>query len=634
MLVRILTTAVIVAVLLMPIRAKTVGFWLWHTVTDWREHLGPALFTACYDVAFVAGSTVLFCALLFGPARRLVRPVVVYRLHLAFAFVTLLDCLSNIVVVPWLGQPFNFQWLYYSDFLRSPDAISSILGTVPLWKLCLGVLGGVLFVAAVVWTGARTARLLRGTRPRRVALGALAAGTALYLALAFQWRHRAGWDRDILVNPVWAFAESCVRALRTPPLLLMDTPYDATSFAPSPDAADSLLPTGHAVPKNVIVFVFESLAAQYVGLYGSDLGVTPVLDSQLPRATVFNHAYAHAPATNLTLVSLLTGRYPRVSFRPVTSSHPDIAVPHLSRLMREHGFATGFFSSASLDFQRADAFLKSSNGFERIDDEEARPEAAARALKRWSDFVGTDDASTLVGMTAWAGARGDQPFFAVLWTAQSHYPYYPPENARRLTDGSPEFNRYLNAVVEGDRTLGRMMEWLDRTGRADDTLVIVVGDHGQAFGQHRTFGHAGHTWEEHLRVPLLLINARLFSGQRRDELCGIADIAPTITHLLRLPDLPGYHGRSLLRHDRPNTQFFFAAWSDFVVGFREGNLKVVYNMTRDTFRAYDLAADPAESRDLAPSLPDIMDEALLRLAGWMQWVESTYQEAENAAEAR
>ncbi len=634
MLVRMLTTATIVAVLLVPIRAKTVGFWLWHSLLDWREHLGPAILTACYDVAFMAGGTLLFAALLLPRARRWIAPVAVYRIHLAFAVVTLLDCLSNIVVVPWLGQPFNFQWLYYSDFLRSPDAISSILATLPLWKMGLALLGAMLFVAGVLWTGARVSARLRAPRTRRAVIGGLTIATALYLALAFHWRHRANWNEDILINPVWAFAESCLRAFRTPPLLLIDTPHDASSFAPPPaDAMSSSPVSNQPAPRNVVVFVLESLAAQYVGLYGADIGVTPVLDSQLPRAAVFTHAYAHAPATNLTLVSLLTGRYPRVSFRPVTASDPDIPVPHLSRLLRQAGFATGFFSSASLDFQRAEEFLRAGNGFDRIDDDEARPEAAARALKRWSDFVGTDDESTVDGMIAWAGAKGDQPFFAVVWTAQSHYPYYPPENARRLTSATPGFNRYLNAVGEGDRALGRLMAWLDRTGRADDTLVIVLGDHGQAFGQHRTFGHAGHTWEEHLRIPLVLINPRLFSGERHDSLAGVSDIAPTITHLLGLPDLPGYHGRSLFRNDRPNTLYFFAAWSDFHVGFREGNLKVVYNMTKDTFRAYDLEADPSEAQNLAPDLPDVMDEARLRLAGWMQWVESTYEEARAAATA-
>ncbi len=104
-----LTTATIVGLLLIPIRAKTVGYWLIPTLVDWRGQLPTALMTACYDVAFVAGSTLFFSALLLPQVRRWVLPVTVYRMHLAFSVVTLIDCLSNIRVIPWLGQPFNFQ---------------------------------------------------------------------------------------------------------------------------------------------------------------------------------------------------------------------------------------------------------------------------------------------------------------------------------------------------------------------------------------------------------------------------------------------------------------------------------------------------------------------------------------------
>jgi len=634
MLVRMLTTATIVGLLLIPIRARTVGYPLWATLTSGPDHVATALMTACYDIAFVAASALLFAALLLPRMRRRVQPVTVYRMHLAFSVVTLIDCLSNIRVVPWLGQPFNFQWLYYSDFLRSPDAISSILATVPLWQMGLVVLGACGFVVGVLWAGAFVARWLGGARARRNALSVLVTVTVLYLAVSFRWRHREGWSQDILANPVWAFAESCLRAMRTPSLLEIDTPYGAGDFAPAPASPQtSILPADRAVPRHVVVFVLESVAARYVGLFGGTHGVTPVLDRQRARAAIFPRAYAHAPATNLTLVALLTGRHPRVSFRPITTSNPEIPVPHLSRLMREHGYATGFFSSASLDFQRADEFLAAGDGFDRIDDEDARPEAAARALEKWSDFVGTDDQSTVDALIDWAGSTGDRPFYAVLWTAQSHFPYYTPDDPRQLSDNA-QFNRYLNAIAEGDRALGRLLDWLDATGRADDTLVVVLGDHGQAFGQHKTFGHAGHTWEEHLHIPLVLINRRLFSGQTYEQVCGVSDIAPTITEILRLPELPGAQGRSLFRTDRPNTVFFFAAWSDFLVGYREGDLKVVYNMTKDYFRVHDLARDPLETRDIAAEVPDVTEDARLRLAGWMQWVDGTYTEAEAMQEGR
>lgn len=628
MFVRMLTTAAIVGVLLIPIRAKTVGFWLSTLFVDWREQLPIALMTACYDIAFVAGTLLAFAALLLPAARRWIAPLTVYRTHLAFSVITLVDGLSNIAVVPWLGQPFNFQWLYYSDFLRSPDAISSILATVPLWTMGLILASTALLIAIVLGLGAWVSSLLRPARLRWTVVASIAVATATYLGVSFRWRYQTGWSQDILVNPVWAFAESCLRAIRTPSLLLVETPYRAGDFVPPPATPTAtLLPASRPVPKHVFLFVMESVGARYLGLYGAPWGVSPVLDSQRGRAAVFTRAYAHVPATNLTLVALMSGRYPRISFRPVTASHPEVRIPHFPRQLRERGYATAFFSSASLKFQRAEEFLAAGGGFERIEDQDARPEAAIRAMERWSEYVGTDDQSTVESMIAWAEEQGERPLMAVLWTAQSHFPYLTSAEPRPISETSVKFNRYLNAVAEGDRALGRLMDWLDATGRADDTLVVVLGDHGQAFGQHKTSGHAGHTWEEHLHIPLVFINRRLFAGETYDTLAGVSDVVPTIAELLNVPEPPGCHGRSLFRADRPDSLFFFAAWSDFLVGYREGDLKVIYNMTRDHFRVYNLAHDPHETRDLAHGRSDLTVEARLRMAGWMQWVEGTYQEA-------
>ena len=81
---------------------------------------------------------------------------------------------------------------------------------------------------------------------------------------------------------------------------------------------------------------------------------------------MFTNAYAHAPATNLTLVALMHGIYPRVSFRPTTSQKPDIKLRGLGEQLRQRGFATAFFSTVPLNYHRAGEFLAASGDFRHI----------------------------------------------------------------------------------------------------------------------------------------------------------------------------------------------------------------------------------------------------------------------------
>ena len=126
---------------------------------------------------------------------------------------------------------------------------------------------------------------------------------------------------------------------------------------------------------------------------------------------------------------------------------------------------------------------------------------------------------------------------------------------------------------------------------SESTLVVVVGDHGEAFGQHGQTTHAYEIYEENIHVPCLFINPQI-SAERRQGAGGLVDLAPTLLEGLG-KDIPAtWQGRSLFNKKKDDYVFFFSPWSDYLFGYRNGDKKYIYNASRNTTLFFDLKKDP------------------------------------------
>jgi lipoteichoic acid synthase len=156
-------------------------------------------------------------------------------------------------------------------------------------------------------------------------------------------------------------------------------------------------------------------------------------------------------------------------------------------------------------------------------------------------------------------------------------------------------------------------------GQLDSTLIITLGDHGEAFGRHGQYVHASNIYEENVHIPLVFINRRLFAGEESSVIAGQVDIAPTVLDLLGLPQPSDWQGRSLFASDRSPRTYFFAPWADLLFGYREGERKNIFNATSGQYEAYDLKDDPQETRNLIDQLPGARQQILDRTAAWVQY---------------
>ena len=163
-----------------------------------------------------------------------------------------------------------------------------------------------------------------------------------------------------------------------------------------------------------------------------------------------------------------------------------------------------------------------------------------------------------------------------------------------------ELERYLNVLHETDRHLGRLFDTVRRLKLDQDTLIVVIGDHGQAFGYpHNTYIQGRTMYEEDVHVPLMFWSPRRYQMATRSKTVGSqVDLAPTIAELAGVPAAADWQGRSLFDTTRSSRAYFYVAEDHFTLGLREGNWKYIFALREGVEELYDLDKDPDEQHNL------------------------------------
>lgn len=603
------------------------------TLSGALDAIPLGLAASFYDLVFVAGVTVATVVLLYLTRASRVASMLVVTLFYLSILISIAWGFANIQLVKVLGEPFTFQWLVYGDFLRNADARNAMSDAFSLSDLA--ALAVSILVVLLLGLGLGRLWLQLGRTAHHAVLavtvfviGVVAAGSGYHI-------QASAYPTAKVQNPVVHFLKSALLT-PTPVVLTMKAntsdPSVASVAERPPERSTFKAPVPNPI-KNVLIFIMESVPAKYVETYGGSYPVTPNLGSLAGSAIRFDRIYAHAPSTNYTLFSLFSSMYNDISYYGMTSSNPYLKLDSLTNMLAGAGWRTGFFWSADSRFQRVDEFLANKGIGTNVDFRGIKCTDPAFKIStdsfRNADYV--SDLCTARSLTDWIDDGSDKPFAAIMFTAMTHYPYQvtdpaDPQTIAASAGGGPlvhyagdeKFNSYLNALRIGDRALGEVIDGLKRSGKLDSTLVVVMGDHGEAFGEHGTYSHASALYEENVHIPLMLINSHLFHGETDGTIGGIVDIAPTIFDILGLPLPAQWQGRSLFSEQRPGVAFFFAPWRGVQFGYRKGDEKLIFNATTGNIEVYDLARDPAEARNLFdPATADQV--ALLQpVADWVQ----------------
>ncbi|MEP7310372.1 MAG: sulfatase-like hydrolase/transferase [Acidobacteriota bacterium] len=470
---------------------------------------------------------------------------------------------------------------------------------------------------------------VRAATAGAVALAWIAVGADAYSS---RWTTRA--DRAIAENPEWVFVSSWWRAVRSGGGVEMSDrfdPADLADFEPLGARARPLAPTHAAAgpPLNVILIVLESVGARWTSLNSRVYdNTTPSLVAESAHGLVFDNFYAHIGRSSNSLAAILLSIYPKLDFRDITDEYPRLAGTSLATTFERRGYRTAFITPSDMSWAGWSTFLEG-RGFGEIRDDHQL--ACTEPLSSW----GVEDRCMFEGILSYIAQEPRRPFFIMGWTQQTHHPYEPTPGVplldlvREPVADEYDLNRYLNVLHETDAHLGRMLEGIRRAGLDQRTLVVVVGDHGQAFG----FPHAGSymqgrtIYQEDGNVPLMLWYPRLYkSAMRSKTIGGHVDLAPTIAELAGLAPAADWQGRSLLDPGHPPRAYFYVAEDRFRLGVREDRWKYIYDLREGIEELYDLQHDPDEQHNLAAAEPVRSARLRQRLAAWTEANRRHYQQ--------
>jgi lipoteichoic acid synthase len=596
-----------------------------------------ALYQSYADILTILCVTLLALLTLLLVRRSRSSQAVIGTLYFVFAGLMALFFCVNDRALEIIGGPITFQWAYYADLFNSVTGQSSVASNIDSPMLML------LALSLFTLTGgyAFLKLLLKKIHGKRVFL--LIAGFSSLLAigyLAFVHEHLKLHASEInyaqIENPLVEFIYTALvgdtNTLSNLPTNIPDADFRTGK------SADSTTRSGYNETRrvrNVVLMVMESVGAKDV--IGSDqfangkppVEMTPKLTAARAAGLTFNNFYAHAPMTSKSLFSTLTSRYPLFSFASeITKKSWTPPLTTLSGRLKEKGYRTGFFMSADSNFQQIGKFLAGS-GFDVLSDKNniscATP-VYVGSTTAWPFLDSVDDECTAAALSDWIGDGKGAPFFGMMWTNNTHFPYFSRGEQVRFSD-DPSRNRYLNALRSSDAAIGGLLEYLRRHDLANDTLVVVIGDHGESFGQHGAHVHGNNVFEEQVHIPLLLINPYLFRGGTDQVAGGLVDLAPTILDLLKVEAPRSWQGRSMFAAERSPRVYFMAPLSEMIAGYREGDSKFIFNAARNKMSVFDLKRDPDETRDLSEEMGEgKAREAKERLAAWVQYQERLFNQ--------
>jgi arylsulfatase A-like enzyme/Tfp pilus assembly protein PilF len=350
--------------------------------------------------------------------------------------------------------------------------------------------------------------------------------------------------------------------------------------------------------RNILLVTIDTLRADALGSYGGR-AATPNLDALAAHGARFTFAHSHAVVTLVSHASIVTGKFPyEHGIRDNTGYRLRPNEPTVATLLKPRGYATGaFIGGFPLDRR-----FGLTPGFDLYDDKMTRAGAPGEPAERErpADAV-------VKSALDWIGAQQGK-WFAWVHVYDPHEPYQPPGEFATRFAADP----YLGEVSWTDAALGPLFDRLRTLTRP--TLVVVTGDHGESLGEHGERTHSLFAYEPTLHVPLLIAEVAKETKDSRgiviDTPVRHVDLLPTI--LVSASEPAAGSGTSLLQtieagrgEERPS---YFEAMSAAVTrgwaplrGVLVGREKYI---DLPIVELYDLATDPAEKANIAPTRTD------------------------------
>jgi hypothetical protein len=278
---------------------------------------------------------------------------------------------------------------------------------------------------------------------------------------------------------------------------------------------------------------------------------------------------------------------------------------------------TGLFSAGGFNFENLNRFYEGL-GFDYIfnPDTELNKEMEKHRVHTW----GLDERVIADLAYKWA-LEQNKPFFLQFMTTTSHYPYGTPKDFSAPFTGEKLIDKYRNSVFFVDSVIRQFVSRLENAGIAEDTILIIAGDHGEAFGDLHSGNilHRNFLYEENIRNFAMIIDlAGHIEPVSSSRSGSIGDIMPTVLAIQGIDPDGDLLGQNLLDENyQLRMHFFFKSTVPAQWGLVDGNWKFIARQSGGKYsEIYDLNSDPDEKHNLVADHPEKVAAYRMRVRNW------------------
>lgn len=393
-----------------------------------------------------------------------------------------------------------------------------------------------------------------------------------------------------------AFSHSTTFVLARQSGHLFDGSMMPAGSARDPAKQARITPREGAPTRDVVLIFLESTRRDALTLYQPSLATSPVLAELAKTSTVFDNAYAVFPSTSKAIIATLCGVMPYPGSSYMARKPGGLPQTCLPQLLGEVGYESLFIHSSWGMLQYTMPIVENM-GFSRS---MHREEVDGQGFEE-INHVGWEERSLLAPVQSWLEQLPDnKPMLLTLLTLAPHHDYHVPSGWLGDFHEDEERNRYLSNVRYVDSFIGELVEVLKQQGRWENTVFVVVSDHGESFGEHGPKFHINVMHQEAMNIAMM-VREPAAGGSREPGVVSQLDLLPTLVAMSGHELVGGeYHGadmRLLGEHARPLYFFCLAAETQCLARL-EWPMKFIYHFDLRPPELYDLSKDPLEQRDL------------------------------------
>ncbi len=426
---------------------------------------------------------------------------------------------------------------------------------------------------------------------------------------------------------------------------------------------------------NVLIYLIDTERADHTSLYGYARDTTPFLKKLGERALVFEDCQVQAPRTKQSTASLMTSLY---SYTHGIIHNYD-TIPKGATTLAQQLRAAGYITASVVANPFAGRITGLDRGFDYLEEwavvQRYRTDAHDRA---------TDSEAVNKIVFPWLEQHKDEPFFLYAHVTDPHAPYRPPagfeekfanpketpefdRNYKRLGGKNPyaggtvisragckqagvnpdqfirrAIDRYDGEILHNDSSLEQLVGKLKQLGVLDNTLIVVVSDHGEEFWEHGWTSHGHSLYQELTHGVFLMWNPKLIPAPGRvREPVQLIDVMPTVLDLVGAPIPDVVEGESLapfakgqpFQRRGPVMTSRFADPKAKKIGFvpenridavalLDGNWKLIYRekgkeVGVSKVELYDRRSDRGDTKNIAAQNPQQVDRMMTEIGKWM-----------------